>query len=161
MIDVEEYEDLARETRAYKDIEIEILKEAFAAWQKKPDDPYSFLELRDGKILAALAVMSREINTDYTFTIQTLCVDPSYLGKGIDARLLELIEAEALKLGVSAILRIELSSEKQEAFGAGVFEAKGYTLIGHIPDFYSPGNDYFMYAKHIHRNMEEGKKGEQ
>jgi GNAT superfamily N-acetyltransferase len=159
MIDVVEYEGLARETRAYKDIEIEILKEAFAGWVNKPDAPYSFLEFRDGRVLAAFAVMCRETGTEYTFTIQTLCVDPSYIGKGIDAKILELIEAEALRLGVCAILRFELSSEKLKAFGEATFEARGYTLVGHIPSFYSPGNDYFMYAKYVHRNMGQSEKG--
>jgi GNAT superfamily N-acetyltransferase len=94
--------------------------------------------------------MFREISTDYTFDAQAFCIDPSYLGKGVANRLLEMLEEETLRLAPSAILRFEISTEKEAAFGAGTLSAKGYSLIGHIPDFYSPGNDYFMYAKHLH-----------
>lgn len=160
MIDIKEYESLARETRAYKDIEIEILKEAFASWEKEPDAPYTFLELRDGRILAAFAAMCREANTDYTFNVQTVCLAPSYLDKGVAEKLIGMIEEKALNIGISAILRFELSSAKRKAFDEGSFENSGYTLIGHIPSFYGPGDDYFMYAKHIHRNMPKGEKGE-
>jgi GNAT superfamily N-acetyltransferase len=161
MIDIKEYESLARETKAYRDIEIEILKEAFASWEKEPDAPYTFLELRDGRVLAAFAAMCREANTDYTFTVQTICLAPPYLGKGVAEKLLSMIEEEALRLGISAILRFELSSEKRQAFSESSFDNSGYTLIGHIPSFYGPGNDYFMYAKHMHRKMPKGEKGEQ
>jgi hypothetical protein len=157
MVDRREYEALARETGAYKDIEIEILKEAVDSWERKPNDPYTILEIRDGKILAAFLTLRREEGTEYTFTIQAICVDPSYTETGVVAQLLDILETESLKLGESAILRFELSSEKYSALGQGVLESRDYALIGHIPDFYAKGSDYFMYAKIIHRrNPDDG-----
>jgi GNAT superfamily N-acetyltransferase len=159
MIDLREYEGLARETGAYKDIELEILKEAFSAWEKNPGKPYTILELRDGKLLAGFAVMRREEATDYSFNVQAFCIDPSYLGKGVAGSLLSMLEDETRRIASSAILRFETSTEKEAAFGAGALSGAGYSLIGHIPDFYARGNDYYMYAKHLHPREPKGEDG--
>lgn len=151
MIDPLEYEGLAHETGAFKDIELEILKEMISAWQERPGDPYTILELRDGKVLAGFAAMCKEPNTDYTYSLRAFCVDRSYIGKGVASSILALVEEELLKKEASAILRIETSAAKEEAIGTGVLAGRGYALIGHIPDFYEPGDDYFMYAKHFRR----------
>jgi GNAT superfamily N-acetyltransferase len=151
MIDTSEYEGLARETGALKDIELEILKEALAAWKKNPGNPYTVLELRDGRVLAGFAVMCKESTTEFTFDVSALCVDPSYLGKGVTASLLGMLEEELLRRESSAILRIETSSRKEEAMGKGILSERGFALIGHIPDFYEAGEDYFMFAKHLRR----------
>ncbi len=151
MIDLSEYEALAREMGAFKDIELDILKESFAAWLERPGDPYTVLELRDGKVLAAFAVVCRETGTEYTYDIRAICVDPSYIGKGVTVSLIGMIEEEILKSESSAILRYETSKAKESAIGAGLLSERGFALIGHIPGFYAPGDDYFMYAKHLHR----------
>jgi hypothetical protein len=151
MIDTREYEALARETGAFKDIELEILKEAFTAWQKKPGEPYTVLELRDGRLLAGFAVVCRETTTEFTFDVRALCIDPSYIGKGVTASILDMLEQELLRQEPSAILRIETSSRKEKAIGTGILSERGYALIGHIPDFYEKGEDYYMYAKHLRR----------
>jgi hypothetical protein len=151
MIDTREYEVLARETGAFKDIELDILKEAFAAWQKKPGDPYTILELRDGRVLAGFAVVCKETTTEFTFDVRAFCVDPSYIGKGVTASILDMLERELLRLEPSAILRIETSTQKEKAIGKGILSERGYALIGHIPDFYEKGEDYYMYAKHLRR----------
>jgi hypothetical protein len=65
-----------------------------------------------------------------------------------------MLEGELLRLEASAILRIETSTHKEEAIGRGILAGRGYALIGHIPDFYEPGEDYFMYAKHLRREKE-------
>jgi len=155
MIDTSEYEGLARETGAYKDIELEILKESFAEWQKKPGDPYTVLEIRDGRILAGFAVMCKQSSSEYTYEVRALCVDPQYVGKSVTASILTMLEEELLKLQASAILRIETSSTKEEAIGKGILAERGYALIGHIPDFYEAGEDYFMYAKHLRRVVDK------
>jgi GNAT superfamily N-acetyltransferase len=156
MIDLREYEDLARETGVYKDIELEILKETITDWQKRPGDPYTILELRDGKLLAGFAVMCRESGTDYTFCVRAFCVDPSYLRKGVASNIIDMLEEEILRLESSAILRFETSSSKEAAIGKGVLAERAYALIGHIPDFYVLRDDYFMYAKHLHRGSAGG-----
>jgi GNAT superfamily N-acetyltransferase len=162
MIDLSEYEGLARETGAFKDIELEILKETLLAWQKRPGEPYSSLELRDGRVLAGFAVLCREGSTDHTFDLQALCVEPSYVDKGVTASLLGMVEDEILRSESSAILRFETSKRKEAAIGSGILSERGFALIGHIPDFYASGDDYFMYAKHLRRGAaDEDAKAEE
>jgi GNAT superfamily N-acetyltransferase len=152
MTDPREYEELARETGAFRDIELAILKETLSAWSEKPGEPYTLLEIRDGRVLAGFAVMGRESNSEYTYDLKGICIDPSYIGTGVTARLLDMLEEELLKQGSSAILRVETSARKEGAIGKGLLAERGFSLIGHIPNFYEPGDDYFMYAKHLRRS---------
>jgi GNAT superfamily N-acetyltransferase len=153
MIDLRDYESLALESGAFKDIELDILKEILAAWQDRPGDPYTVLELRDGKILAGFAVICRESGTDYSFEARAFCVDRTYIGKGIAEGLLDMIEEEALRVEASAIIRVETSTKKEAAIGVGALSARSYAVMGHIEDFYEKGDDYYMYAKHIDRRV--------
>lgn len=149
MIDLREYEGLARDTGVFKDIELEILKEAFTAWRLEPQDPYTILEIRDGKILAGFVVACRQARTEFSFDLRALCVDPGYVGKGVTSSLLGMLEEELRNKEASAILRVETSTRKEASFGRGVLTERGYALIGHIPDFYEAGDDFYMYAKHL------------
>ena len=148
MVDLREYESLARETGGYKDIELDILRETLQAWQRKPGQPYTLLDLRDGKILAGFAIMSRAPGTEYTYEIVDFCIERAYIGKGVSERLIEMLEEEVRRLHGSALLRIETSRRKEDALGRGTFAAAGFSLIGHIADFYGPEDDFFMFAKH-------------
>jgi GNAT superfamily N-acetyltransferase len=156
MTDPREFEGLARETGAFKDIELEILKESISAWLERPGDPYSILELRDGKTLGGFAVVCKEAGTEYSYDLRAFCVDPRYIGKGVGERILALVAEELLRKEASAILRIETSSRKEAAIGKGLLAASGFALIGHIPDFYEAGDDFFMYAKHLRRTAAGG-----
>jgi len=120
------------------------------------------VELRDGKVLAAFALLCRDTNSEQSYDARALCIEPSYLGTGVAEALLERLEVEALGSGSSAIVRIETSSRKERATGVGILASCGFALIGHIPDFYSPGDDFFMYAKHLKRasESEKGREGE-
>jgi hypothetical protein len=160
MIDILEYEGLASETRAFKDIELDILKETLSAWQKTPGEPYTLLEIRDGRILAGFAIICREAGCDYTFDTRAICIDPSYIGKSVAANILDMLEEELLRMEASAILRVETSTRKEAAMGKGLLSERGYALVGHIPDFYEPGDDYFMYAKHLLRARAAPIKGD-
>jgi ribosomal protein S18 acetylase RimI-like enzyme len=149
MIDIREYEQLASDSGAFKDIELEILKETLITADEHPGDPFRLVEVRDGRVLAGFAVFCKAQNTDFTYDGVGLCVDRSYRDKGIGQRLVELLEEELLKLDGSPILRFETSLKKEEAMGKGLLESCGFALIGHIADFYGVGDDYYMYARHL------------
>jgi len=151
MIDIREYEQLARDSGAYKDIELDILAETLDICQSHPGDPYILLELRDGKILAGFAILSKAPGTEFTFEVRDFCIERSYIGKGVSRRLIEMLEEEVARIADSAIIRFETSRLKEDAAGRGVFAEGGYALIGHIKNFYDEGNDYFIYAKHARR----------
>jgi hypothetical protein len=150
MIDQREYLNLARESGAYSDIELDILGETLAEWSEDADARAILVELRDGKTLAGFATVRREEASDSTFGVQDLCVGAAFKGTGVIGDLLAKLEGEILRGTGSAILRIETSTVKTAAFGPGALERSGYSLIGHIPDFYVRGNDYYMFARHLH-----------
>lgn len=149
MMDTREYETLALQSGAYRDLEIGILKELLGSWREHPGDPNTLLELRDGRTLAGFAIIARARETDMTFDIRALCVDRLYKSKGVGSRLIDMLEEEALTGRRDVLVRIETSQIKEETIGTGLFIEKGYAMIGHIPDFYAPGDDYFIYARHV------------
>jgi ribosomal protein S18 acetylase RimI-like enzyme len=151
MIDTSGYERLAFETSAFRDIELEMIKDAIRSWSETPGKPYHESEIRDGRVLAGFCLLSKAGNTDYTYDVTAFCVDPGYRDKGIGKRLLEQVEADLLSRETSAILRFEISTQKLESMGAELLPSSGYTLIGHIEDFYETGNDYYIFARHLFR----------
>jgi hypothetical protein len=159
MIDLHEYKDLARESAVYADIELDILDETLSAWSANPGMPCALVELRDGRILAGFAVLRREEAAESTFNIQAVFVGPSYLGTSVTENLLAKMEDEVRRAAASAILRFETSTKKATAFDVDALAKAGYSLIGHIPDFYARGDDYFMYAKHLNLRGREPEDG--
>lgn len=155
MMDIAEYEALARDMDAFLDIELDILKESLLASSGGQAGSCSLVEVRDGKILAGFALLVRTASTDYTWDVTALCVDPSYRDKGIGARLVQLLEDHCLEASSSSILRFETSSRKIGGLGPGILPRAGYSLIGHIVDFYGKGDDYFIYARHLLRPQPE------
>lgn len=149
-----EYEQLAFESGAYRDIELDILEEMLASWKAHPGDPYTVVELRDGRSLAGFAAFSRVKNTDFTFDVRAICVGGQYRGSGLVRELVADIEATVLRIEKVAILRFEISRRKEDAVGPGFLEEAGYALIGHIEAFYEAEDDYYIYAKQL--NAAEG-----
>jgi GNAT superfamily N-acetyltransferase len=149
MMDTREYESLALQSGAYRDLEIGILKELLGSWRDYPGDPNTLLELRDGRVLAGFAIIAKARETDMTYEIRALCVDRLYRHKGVGKRLIEMLEEEALGSRRDVMVRIETSKLKEETIGGGIFLEEGYAMLGHIPDFYAPGDDYYIYARHV------------
>lgn len=157
MKELEEYARIARYSGAFKDIELDLLLEGVEHAQAKPGQPNRLVELRDGRTLAGFALLHKALGTDHSYEVSGICLDPHYLGTVASAGLVARMEEELLLADTEAILRIELSDAKREAAGLQILPDLGYTLIGHIPDFYEPGADYYMYARHIARPHPEGK----
>ena len=155
MMETREYEQLALESGVYKDIELDILMDTLASWRKQPGDPYSLVEIRDGQQPAGFCLFQRATNTDYTFDIHTFLIGRNYRGKKAAEKLLELLVEDILSKSPSAMLRIETSSLKESAIEPGFFASQGFETIGHIPDFYGSGNDYFIFALHVLREQED------
>ncbi len=159
MTNIQEYLQLARETKVYKDIELDILMETLSSWAKSPGDPCSVAELRDGKTLAGFAVYARAHNTEYTFDVRAICVDSVYRGKGVGQKLAEMIEEETIAQAPQAIIRFEISRRKEESVGSGFLLDRGFSLIGHIESFYDTENDYYIYAKHVSIHAQKAQAG--
>jgi ribosomal protein S18 acetylase RimI-like enzyme len=159
MTDIRSYLMLARETGAFEDIEIEILREILEAWEKSPEKDYTLIEIRDGHKVAGFAVYGPVPMTDFSYDIYWIVVDHALQGKGVGHQLMGLIESTVLKANEKAILRIETSGKKEYAYQQRFYQSCGYMLIGRIADFYEPGDDFLMYAKHIAEETPKAREG--
>ncbi len=151
MMETRDYEQLALESGVYKDIELDILIDTLDSWKARPGSPYSLVEVRDSREPAGFCLFQRAANTESTFDVHTFLVGRDYRGKGAAEKLLDLLAEEILASVRSAMIRIETSSLKENAVETRFFTARGFETIGHIPDFYGPGNDYWIYAKQVVR----------
>jgi ribosomal protein S18 acetylase RimI-like enzyme len=149
MINIREYELLTLETGAYRDIELDILKETLAAWKESPGKPYELIELRDGRVLAGFCLFYRSPNTEYTFDIHTFVVGRDYRNKAVGPRLLELLDDEIARRERYAVVRVETSRLKESAIGDSFFTLNDFQTIGHIPGFYELDNDYYIYVRSV------------
>jgi len=138
MMETRDYEQLALESGVYKDIELDILIDTLDSWKARPGSPYSLVEVRDSREPAGFCLFQRAANTESTFDIHTFLVGRDYRGKGAAEKLLDLLAEEIL-------------ATKENAVEPRFFTARGFETIGHIPDFYGPGNDYCIYAKQVAR----------
>jgi ribosomal protein S18 acetylase RimI-like enzyme len=149
MTDIRSYLMLARETGAFRDVEIDILREVLEAWEKNPEKDYTVIEIRDGHKIAGFAVYGPGPMTDFSYDVYWIVVDQALQGKGVGHQLMDLIESTILKTADKAILRVETSGKKEYAYQQRFYQSCGYSLIGRIIDFYEPGDDFLMYAKHV------------
>ncbi len=159
MINIREYELLSMETGAYRDIELDILKEALATWKERPGAPFELIELRDGTVLAGFCLYYRSPNTDYTFDVHTFVVGRDYRNKAVGPRLIELLEERIRESCRFAVIRIETSRVKENSVGDSFFQGIGFQTIGHIPSFYDAENDYYIYVRAVSAT-EAGKPAE-
>jgi GNAT superfamily N-acetyltransferase len=159
MTDIRYYVLLAGESGVFKDIELEIMKETLEEWERRPESLSTLIELSSSGRISGFAYFGPSNGTEYTYDLKWLVVDKLSRKQGVGIQLLKRIELEILKQKRNAILTAETSARKEGAINEGFFPDAGFSLIGHIPDFYGKGDDFLMYAKHI-RPPEEEAAGE-
>jgi len=149
MVNIGEYELLSIETNVFEDIELDILKETLKVWKENPGNPYELVEVRYDRIFAGFCLFYKSPDTEYTFDIQAFVVAPGYRNSALGGTLLSLVMDRISGRMQYGVLRIETSRSKESSVADGFFQAHGFQLIGHIPDFYKSENDYYIYMKQI------------
>jgi ribosomal protein S18 acetylase RimI-like enzyme len=151
-LDIQEFERVASRTGVFKGVEIDLLHETLLSWKESQGDPYTLLELRDGKILAAFALIGKISGRESTFDIRYIVLDRDYRTPQVGKRILEMIDADLLKKGSYAVIRLETSTSKVGNAGSAIYEEGGYKVIGHIAGYYGEYDDYFYLMKTLYRN---------
>jgi hypothetical protein len=151
-VDIQELEKAAGRTGVFKTVEIDLLHETLLSWKNSPGDPYTVLELRDGKSLVAFAIISRINGRESTYDIRYLVVDRDYRSTEGGRHLLQLIDEELLAKNSYAVIRLESSGLKLINIGPDTLTESGYKMIGHIEGYYGPDNDYYYLIKTAYRN---------
>lgn len=151
-ISLQEFERSASATGIFKGVEIDLLHETLLSWKSSPGKPYTVLELRDGKTLAAYAISCKITGRDSTYDIRYFVVDRDYRHTEGGRHLLALIDQELLKAYPYAVIRAEFSTRKLIGLGAKTLEDAGYRLIGHIKDYHGEGDDYYYFIHVAYRH---------
>lgn len=152
LIDMREFELVATHTGVFKGVEIDLLHETLLSWKSSPGDPYTVLELRDGKILVAFAIISKINGRQSTFDIRYIVVDRDYRSTECSSHLLQLLDEDLLGKNSYAVIRLETSGKKLENLRPEAFQESGYKMIGHIPGYYGEGDDYYYFIKTVYRD---------
>jgi ribosomal protein S18 acetylase RimI-like enzyme len=151
-LNLQEFERTASRSGVFNGVEIDLLHETLLAWQSSPGNPYTVLELRDGKTLAAFAIIGKISGRESTFDIRYIVMDRDYRTAEVGRRLLEMIDADLLSKGSYAVIRLETSTSKVGNAGAACYEEGGYKVIGHIIGYYGEYDDYYYLMKTVYRN---------
>ncbi len=150
MTDLRYYILLASESGAFKDIELDIMKEALEEWERRSDGKMTLVELASSGRISGFAYFGPHNGTEFTYEIKWIVVDRLSRRQGIGGQLLERVEEEVRRMKPNAILTVETTTIKEGAINPGFYLEHGFSLIGRIPNFYGKGDDFLMYAKHLH-----------
>lgn len=88
--------------------------------------------------------------TEGTWDIYWLAVAPEEQGQGIGTALLSSAEAK-IKEAQGRLAIIETSSRPQYERTRRFHHRQGYEVVGHIPDFYAPGDGKLIFQKRLNR----------
>ncbi|MCX7026762.1 MAG: hypothetical protein NT061_04560 [Spirochaetes bacterium] len=152
---IQEFERAANRTGVFKGVEIDLLHETLLSWLSSPADPYTVLELRDGKTLAAFAIIGRVSGRESTFDIRYIVLDRDYRLPEVGRRLLAMIDDDLLSKGSYAVIRLETSTSKIGNAGAACYEEGGFKVIGHIVGYYGEQDDYYYLMKTVYKSRPE------
>lgn len=154
-VDLQEFERTASRTGIFKGVEIDLLHETLLSWLTSPGEPYTVLELRDGKTLAAFAIIAHVSGRESTYDIRYLVLDRDYRSPQVGAKMLALIDEDLLKKNLYAVIRHETATTKIGNAGPATWETGGYKIIGHIRGYYGEEDDYYYLMKTVYRNPPE------
>ncbi|MCX7775097.1 MAG: hypothetical protein N2067_03245 [Spirochaetaceae bacterium] len=152
MLDFREYQTIALNTNAFKGVELDLMEEILGDWKRSPGEPYTVLELRDGKTLASFAIIQRVSGRNFTFDLRYLVLDRDYHATSAIHHMLKLIDTELLRKIPFAVIRLEISGAKYRSLGEKVLEEAGYCMLGHIQGHFGEHDDFYYYVKAIFRN---------
>jgi ribosomal protein S18 acetylase RimI-like enzyme len=136
-------EEILRATGVFRDAEIDVALELFDS----PLDGYLFLgAFTPDEKLIGYACYGATPDTDRTWDLYWIAVDPSAQGTGSGTTLLS--EVERRLLGLNArMLVVETSSRSDYDPTRRFYGARGYHEAARVRDFYAPADDRIIFTK--------------
>jgi GNAT superfamily N-acetyltransferase len=142
-------EEITRAAGLFREEEIPVALEVFdEALRAVPGhEPYSALGADlDGR-LAGWICWGPTPCTLGTYDLYWMAVDPALQGTGIGTTLLA--EMERRLAGVARLILVETAGREDYIGTRGFYQARGYTPVASIPDFYAPGDDQVVFVKKV------------
>jgi ribosomal protein S18 acetylase RimI-like enzyme len=152
-------EEILASTGAFRDDEIQVALELFDESCKPavhvPFDPgagiasYEFIGAfaREGELLG-YACYGATPGTDRTYDLYWIAVHGQHQGEGAGSRLVDEVERRLLERE-ARLLVVETSARSSYAQTRLFYERRGYREHARLSDFYAPGDDRVIYAKHL------------
>ena len=117
------------------------------AGEKEPDYTFVGVFTDDGHLLG-YACYGPTPDTDRTYDLYWIAVDPAAQGSGAGTRLLAEVERR-LRESRGRMLVVETSSRDEYDATRAFYTARGYQEAARVGHFYAPGDDRVIYTKRL------------
>ncbi|MFH1459379.1 MAG: GNAT family N-acetyltransferase [Candidatus Omnitrophota bacterium] len=146
---INDYIDVAKNTEAFTEGELDILREVLEDLQNNKKTSYHLLEEEVEGKLVGFTLFGRTPLTEFTWDIYWLIVDKLFQGKGVGKSLLVRTE-EFIKGKIPrAAIKLETSTRKKYSAAHGLYKRNKFMEAGKLPNFYSEGDDMIIFYKEI------------
>jgi ribosomal protein S18 acetylase RimI-like enzyme len=162
--------EIVRDTKVFRDEEVFVALEVFDSGMEsgmpnaesgmpKSNDDYSLLGLfgirhsafgieTSEEELVGYAAFGPADNTDRTFDLYWIAVDPAEHGRGAGTLLLNGVE-DALRERDARLAVVETSSRSEYADTRRFYARRGYSEVARVREFYAPADDRVIYTKRL------------
>jgi ribosomal protein S18 acetylase RimI-like enzyme len=141
-------EEITGAVGRFRDDEIPVALEVFdAAVREDADGSYQVLGAELDAGLVGWICWGPTPCTLGTYDLYWMAVDPKVQGSGIGTALLT--EMERRLAGVARLIIIETAGRTDYWGTRAFYQARGYSPVAVIPDFYAPGDDQVVFVKNV------------
>ena len=149
--DRDRIEAITRSTGLFREKEIPVALEVFdEAIGGAPGNTYTVLGAAFEDRLAGWICWGPTPCTAGTYDLYWMAVDPALQGTGIGTALLGEMERRLER--IARLIIIETAGRPEYAATRAFYQARGYSAVSRIPDFYAPGDDQVVFVKSVSGN---------
>lgn len=140
-------EEITRAVGRFRDDEIVVALEVFDAAVRPIPDSYQVLGAELDSRLVGWICWGPTPCTLGTYDLYWMAVDPEMQGAGIGTGLLQ--EMERRLKGVARLIVIDTAGRSDYSGTRAFYQARGYSPVATVPDFYAPGDDQVVFVKRV------------
>jgi D-alanine-D-alanine ligase len=140
-------EEITRAVGRFRDDEIVVALEVFDAAVRPIPDSYQVLGAELESRLVGWICWGPTPCTLGTYDLYWMAVDPEMQGAGIGTALLQ--EMERRLKGVARLIVIDTAGRPDYSATRAFYQARGYSPVAAVPDFYAPGDDQVVFVKQV------------
>jgi GNAT superfamily N-acetyltransferase len=140
-------EEITRAVGRFRDDEIVVALEVLDAAIRPIPDSYQVLGAELESRLVGWICWGPTPCTLGTYDLYWMAVDPEMQGAGIGTGLLQ--EMERRLKGVARLIVIDTAGRPDYKATRAFYQARGYSPVATVPDFYAPGDDQVVFVKRV------------
>ena len=140
-------EEITRAVGRFRDDEIVVALEVLDAAIRPIPDSYQVLGAELESRLVGWICWGPTPCTLGTYDLYWMAVDPEMQGAGIGTALLQ--EMERRLKGIARLIVIDTAGRPDYSATRAFYQARGYSPVATVPDFYAPGDDQVVFVKQV------------